>query len=133
MVTTRRISCLLLRLSNCRDEGVLLQYCFVQVHFSYIHLDHSFISKSYAPNIQTDRWQLFQDLHIGNLQRSKYDSLIDLISDPDDDEKCEHRSKWSTDDPRERGWVYSKKSEPCTQRNSMVDSVTKSILCHSAF
>ena len=37
---------------------------------------------------------------------TQYNNLIELVSMPEDDEKCEHGRHWSKEDPREKGWVY---------------------------
>ena len=38
---------------------------------------------------------------------SQYADLIELISEPDDDEMCQHKNKWSEEGPRKNGWIYS--------------------------
>ena len=39
---------------------------------------------------------------------SQYEDLIELISKPDVDEKCDHKNNWSLEDPRAKDWVYSR-------------------------
>ena len=38
---------------------------------------------------------------------SQYENLIDLISKPEEHERCEHNNEWSVDDPVEKKWIYS--------------------------
>ena len=38
---------------------------------------------------------------------SYYDNLIELVSKPEDDAKCQHANGWSADDPVEKGWIYT--------------------------
>ena len=38
---------------------------------------------------------------------SQFADLIELVSKPDGDEMCGHKNKWSAEDPRQNGWIYS--------------------------
>ena len=38
---------------------------------------------------------------------SQFSDLIELVSKHDDDEMCHHKNKWSAEDPRQNGWIYS--------------------------
>ena len=39
---------------------------------------------------------------------SKFEDLVELVSTPEEDEKCIHKHRWSMEDPCENDWIYSR-------------------------